>query len=696
MPSTTSLARKARKESLRKFLLTGYNSGSARTTFSGSCFGPNCIKFQYALTSQQPELNELFIGPVFSREAAVAPRRGRHYIMRTVYAILLLLLICTAWMILTKTQQIQNVGDMARFGMALFQILAPLQLALILFLSAIQAASSIAVEKDRQTLTLLLMSRLSNSELVLGKLLASLLNIGVMLITSLPIFMLVVLFGGTSFEQVGWTFAVTAATAMAAGSLGATIALWREKTFQTLALVAMCIVFWMGFWESIGLSGIDLFGVAGSKLAAATSPIRAIVAASNPTVSTTWPVSVAPYLVVSLSISCLLCGLAILKVRRWNPSRDIRTGQTTADTQSQTGDIDMFSGKVIDHTQDQSDTSAASAGSDQLSDAALAGQVIAQSEQLRSGHVDDRAREASQKSRTVWDNPVLWREMRTWAYGKKILFIRFAYWVLAACVCLAIYSMVSSGAATKVTADAGVSIPITAQPLAPFMLVSIVMVNALAVTSITTERDGRALDLLMVTDISPKEFLFGKLVGVLYVAADMILLPILICAYLWMSEVVSGENFLYLCIGSFVLYVFVAMLGIHCGMSYNGSRQAIAVSLGTVFFLFLGVVTVMFMMISFTGNVEAQLTPFLACIVGGAIGLYVALGWNTPSPALVLACALLPIAMFYSITSLLIGNYLAVLLVLCFTYGFATTAMMVPRLSEFLVSTGGSKVAENG
>ena len=116
------------------------------------------------------------------------------------------------------------------------------------------------------------------------------------------------------------------------------------------------------------------------------------------------------------------------------------------------------------------------------------------------------------------------------------------------------------------------------------MLVSIVMVNALAVTSITTERDGRALDLLMVTDISPKEFLCGKLVGVLYVAADMILLPFLICAYLWMSEVVSGENFLYLCIGSFVLYVFVAMLGIHCGMSYNGSRQAIAVSLGTVFF----------------------------------------------------------------------------------------------------------------
>ena len=164
----------------------------------------------------------MLVGPVFSREAAVAPRRVRHYVMRTVYGLFLLLITCTLWMILAGTQQIRNVGDMARFGTVLFQILAPLQLALIIFLSAVQSASNIAIEKDRQTLILLLMSRLTNSELVLGKLFASLLNIGVMLLTSLPIFMLIVLFGGTSFEQVGWTFAVTVAAAIAAGALGAT------------------------------------------------------------------------------------------------------------------------------------------------------------------------------------------------------------------------------------------------------------------------------------------------------------------------------------------------------------------------------------------------------------------------------------------------------------------------------------------
>jgi len=69
----------------------------------------------------------LFIGPVFTREAAVVPRRKRHFVTRGVYTLSLLLLTFTAWLVLTGTQRILNIGDMARFGAALFQILAPLQ-----------------------------------------------------------------------------------------------------------------------------------------------------------------------------------------------------------------------------------------------------------------------------------------------------------------------------------------------------------------------------------------------------------------------------------------------------------------------------------------------------------------------------------------------------------------------------------------
>ncbi len=605
----------------------------------------------------------MIVGPVFSREAVVAPRRVRHYLVRTIYGLGLFLLICTAWMLLAGTQSVLNIGDMARFGAILFQILAPLQLAVLMFLSAIQAASAISVEKDRQTLILLLMTRLSNSELVLGKLFASLLNNATMLVTSIPIFMLIVLFGGTSFQQVGWTIAVTAVTALAAGAIGAMFALWREKTFQTLALVALALVFWMGAAEGIALLNFTLLGHAADWWAGMLSPIRAVLAASGPTVDSTWPAEVAPYLAFSGILTVLICGISILKVRRWNPSRDVRPGQQEEYSQ----DVDVFTGEVLVDKPDGS--------------------------RVTEHHVDDRSRKVSDTSREVWDNPVLWREMCTWAYGRKIIFIRMIYWAMAGLVFFALYSLVSSGVADRATADTGVRIAETARPLAPFMVVSLVMLNALAVTSITNERDGRALDLLRVTDLSPREFLFGKILGVMYVALDIILVPLAMSFYLWWFEALSTENLIYLIIGLAVLNVFVTVLGIHAGMSYASSRTAIAVSLGTVFFLFLGVVTSMVMLVSFTGNVEAQLTPFLACIVGGAIGLYVALGWNTPSPALVLASAILPLAMFYSITSLLIENYFSVVIVIAFTYGFATTAMVIPRLSEFLISTGRMKSA---
>ena len=114
----------------------------------------------------------MLIGPIFSRELVTAPRRTQHFVYRGVYGTLLFVLMCTAWLVLAGTQIIRGVGDMAKFGSILFTILAPLQLALLTFLAALRAASAVALEKDKKTLILLLMTRLTNHEVVLGKLLA--------------------------------------------------------------------------------------------------------------------------------------------------------------------------------------------------------------------------------------------------------------------------------------------------------------------------------------------------------------------------------------------------------------------------------------------------------------------------------------------------------------------------------------------
>src|SRR5437588_1977669 len=161
---------------------------------------------------------------MFTREAAVAPRRMSFFAARTLFVGALFALTLTAWQLLVGSQRIENIGDLAWFGAAAFQILAPLQLAVAMPFSALLVASAVALEKDRKTLDLLLLTSLSNADLVLGKLLAGMLSVIVVVAATLPLLLIIALLGGVSTGQIFRVQAVTLASAFAAGSLGSTIA----------------------------------------------------------------------------------------------------------------------------------------------------------------------------------------------------------------------------------------------------------------------------------------------------------------------------------------------------------------------------------------------------------------------------------------------------------------------------------------
>jgi hypothetical protein len=129
-------------------------------------------------------------------------------------------------------------------------------------------------------------------------------------------------------------------------------------------------------------------------------------------------------------------------------------------------------------------------------------------------------------------------------------------------------------------------------------------------------------------------------------------------------------------------------------MNYESSKTAIAVSLGSVFFLFLGVVTLILFMISFSGSFQTQLAPFLAFIVGGSVGLFAALGIRNASSAIGWAALLLPFFTFLAVTYFLVDHVTEAFLVTAFIYGFTTAAMLVPAIYEFDVARGRSRLAE--
>jgi ABC-type transport system involved in multi-copper enzyme maturation permease subunit len=551
------------------------------------------------------------LGAVFEREVRMAPRNRGLAIARAVYAAALLAIIATCWLVMTGTQSITTAGDTARFGATLMRILAPLQLTLAMLAAAMASAVSVSAEKDRRTLELLLISRLTDGQLVVGKLVGSLVRVLLLLLSAVPMFALAGLFGGITPEQLARVFIVTAAAALAAASIATTVAFWKETTFQTLAITAFALVAWIAAGEIAA-------GTRGPDLAAAISPARALFAALGPGGGRAY----LPFLGTCAGVIAVANLVGVSQVRRWNVAVERRTEQ---------GD-----------------------------GAAVAG---------------GRRRE----SRVVWANPILWREICTRAHGRRIVFVRIAWFLLFGAAVAGIVAEARSPRPDRLA---------VAIAVIPMALASLLAVTALAVTSITTERDRGAFDVLLVTDLEPKEFIWGKLLGVLVVAREIVLLPIVLCAALVVSGIASAEDGIYLALGMAILLFFSAVLGLHVGLSYPASRRAIAVALGTVAFLFVGVATAMRIMVAFGSSFELQLAPFLAVIVGGAVGLYAALSARNPSPAIGWAAAILPALTFVGITGFLQGNSLQVLLVAAAAYGFATLALLVPAIGAFDLLTG--------
>src|SRR6202011_4853069 len=100
------------------------------------------------------------LGPIFQRELLTVPRRPSHYVARAAYLGALWVIAVTAWLATLGWSRSATLGDTARFGPVLFQVLTYVQLALFLFFSALACASAIAKEKDRRTFVLLLMTDL--------------------------------------------------------------------------------------------------------------------------------------------------------------------------------------------------------------------------------------------------------------------------------------------------------------------------------------------------------------------------------------------------------------------------------------------------------------------------------------------------------------------------------------------------------
>jgi ABC-type transport system involved in multi-copper enzyme maturation permease subunit len=596
------------------------------------------------------------LGPIFAREWLTLPRRPGHYVARSVFLGFLWVLALTAWQMTVGWSQPATLGDNAHFGLLVFQLLTQVQLALLVFFAALSAAGSVTQEKDRRTFVLLLLTDLRNYEIVLGKLFGSLLQIFLLLAGSIPILALLLLLGGVAPGQLVQAIVVLAATALVTGSLGLLVALWRDKTFQSLALTVLFLVLYFCLVRGLGIVPRMTGGALGEETLAVCQqwldPFEALQSVVEPRSPQAAPV-VAPaygYAGVMVLVSVLLNFWGILRLRVWNPS----------------------------------------------------GEPIVQRERPEDLEEKDRslAHAAPGAVRRVWSNPILWREIVTRAYGRRPLLVKLAYGLVLALVCY--YVLAPIWTAEKMSWAA-------AQGLVPVGILSLLLISAQAVTAITSERDTGALDLLLVTDLTPSEFIFGKLGGIVYNTKEFLIPPLaLTLVYAWNGllatpprlhpEMLAGKNTeAALCVigGAVVLLSFAIVLGVHVALRVDVSRVAIVHTLGTVFFLSVGTLVCIYLIL-INGRFEYQWTSFILFFVVAIGGLWWVLSGNRPSPALNLTCWLCPFAVWYSVTTVLVAkpgstesaDPLIPFLVIAAAFGFTVGAMLVPLLSEFDVALG--------
>lgn len=600
------------------------------------------------------------LGPIFAREFVTVPRREKHHAARTAILVLLWVIGLTAWQATVGFNVNPTLGEVARFGLLFFQIVCYVLLTLLLFFSALSAAGTISQEKDRRTFVLLLLTDMRDYEIVLGKMLGSLLPIFVLLSVTMPILFLSLLLGGISVEQVIQAGLVFLGTSLAAGSIGGLVALWRERTFQSLALAVLGIVLYLAIVQAMPVIAslfVSSEAVDWNDVKAWFDPFRAMRSVLEPPIGEDSGLSPAYVFFGFMILFCvMLNAFGVWKLRKWNPSgepvmqREVPTREDEQDAESRA-----------------------------------------------------HAHAAPGKAREVWENPILWREIATYAYGRRPLLVKFMYFLVLGLICwFAMGELFQSGERGGFVAALG---------LVPVGVLSLLLLAAQSVTSITSERDGNQLDLLLATDLSPKEFVFGKIGGVLWNSKEFLLPPLILAvvyavygAYMPQAKIYAGESILknswlplFCILGAMVVMLaFALVLGLHVSLRIESSRLAIANTLGTIFFLSIGTLISIYLIIINGGSLGNQLLSFAGFLGMGIGGFWWVLSAGRPAAALTLASVLCPLLGFYAVINILIAkpgsnesaDPLIPFLAVAGSFGFTIYAMLLPLISEFDVATG--------
>lgn len=226
-------------------------------------------------------MKHMLMNPVLNKEFMLRFRSPKSFLGMLFY-LLAIALIIVGFIFIQSMTSMQGFFKPNQ-SRELFIMMSFMQLALILFITPGLTAGVISSERERQTLNILLTTTQSSASIIMSKLVSSVSYLLLLIISSLPLYSIVFLYGGISPGQVLQNLALYMFTIIVYGAVGVLFSTLIRKTIVSIVTTYGVTLFLAGgtaFITFILLTYTQ--GMAGNVNGIAVNPAPYFTAMLNP------------------------------------------------------------------------------------------------------------------------------------------------------------------------------------------------------------------------------------------------------------------------------------------------------------------------------------------------------------------------------------------------------------------------------
>jgi ABC-type transport system involved in multi-copper enzyme maturation permease subunit len=186
------------------------------------------------------------LNPIIVKELRTRMRGVRPYAILTVFLVLLALAGTGIYQVMLQQSRFGGTLLSAQVGQSLFRGLAFVELLLVVFLAPAMTSGAISGEREQLTYDMLIATPLRPAQILSGKLVAALSYLFLLIFASIPVFSVVLLFGGVELRALLKTLALLLAATLFFGTVGLFCSALMRRTARATTVAYTIVLILVG------------------------------------------------------------------------------------------------------------------------------------------------------------------------------------------------------------------------------------------------------------------------------------------------------------------------------------------------------------------------------------------------------------------------------------------------------------------